>query len=91
MKEFRYTPVGVCSKEMIFEIENNIVRKLRIVGGCPGNTVGIAKLVENRSIDEIIDLLKDIQCGNKGTSCPDQVAKALKKYKEEAQEKAILL
>lgn len=79
--EYRYTPEGVCSMEMIFEIENNIVKKLEIVGGCPGNTVGVSKLVENKSIDEIINLLKGIPCGYKGTSCPDQVAKALELYK----------
>jgi len=54
---------------------------LKIVGGCPGNTVGVSKLIENKSIDEVISLLKDIQCGYKGTSCPDQVARALEKYK----------
>ncbi len=79
--EYRYTPEGVCSMEMIFEIENNIVKKLEIVGGCPGNTVGVSKLVENKSIDEIINLLKGIPCGYRGTSCPDQVAKALELYK----------
>lgn len=79
--EYRYTPEGVCSMEMIFEIENNIVKKLEIIGGCPGNTVGVSKLVENKSIDEIINLLKGIPCGYRGTSCPDQVAKALELYK----------
>ncbi len=79
--EYRYRPEGVCSVEMIFDIENNIVKKLKIVGGCPGNTVGVSKLIENKSIDEVISLLKDIQCGYKGTSCPDQVARALEKYK----------
>ena len=79
--EYRYRPEGVCSVEMIFDIENDIVKKLKIVGGCPGNTVGVSKLIENKSIDEVISLLKDIQCGYKGTSCPDQVARALEKYK----------
>lgn len=79
--EYRYRPEGVCSVEMIFDIENDIVKKLKIVGGCPGNTVGVSKLIENKSIEEIISLLKSIQCGNKGTSCPDQVARALEKYK----------
>lgn len=79
--EYRYTPEGVCSMEMIFEIENNIVKSLKIIGGCPGNTVGVSKLVENKSVDEIIKLLKDIPCGFKGTSCPDQVARALEQYK----------
>lgn len=79
--EYRYTPEGVCSSELVFQIEGNIVKKLEIVGGCPGNTVGVAKLVQNRTIDEIISLLKDIPCRDKGTSCPDQVAIALEKYK----------
>lgn len=79
--EYRYTPEGVCSMEMIFDIENDIIKSLKIVGGCPGNTVGVSKLVENRKIDEVIELLKGIQCGYRGTSCPDQVAKALEEYK----------
>lgn len=79
--EYKYTPEGVCSIEMIFKIENNIVKKLEIIGGCPGNTVGVSKLIENKSVDEIIKLLKGIPCGHKGTSCPDQVAKALELYK----------
>ena len=81
--EYRYTPEGVCSMQMIFEIENNIIKKLKIVGGCPGNTVGVSKLVEGRNIDEVIEMLKGIPCGIKGTSCPDQVARALEEYKKE--------
>ena len=81
--EYRYTPEGVCSMQMIFEIENNIIKKLKIIGGCPGNTVGVSKLVEGRNIDEVIKMLKGIPCGIKGTSCPDQVARALEEYKKE--------
>lgn len=81
--EYKYTPEGVCSMQMIFEIENNIIKKLKIVGGCPGNTVGVSKLVEGRNIDEVIEMLKGIQCGIKETSCPDQVARALEEYKKE--------
>ncbi len=81
--EYRYTPEGVCSMQMIFEIENNIIKKLKIIGGCPGNTVGVSKLVEGRNIDEVIEMLKGIPCGIKGTSCPDQVARALEEYKKE--------
>ena len=80
--EYRYKPQGVCSVEMIFDIDNEIVKKLKIVGGCPGNTVGVSRLIENKKIDEIIEMLKGIPCGLRGTSCPDQVAKALEKYKE---------
>ncbi len=81
--EYRYMPEGVCSMQMIFEIENNIIKKLKIIGGCPGNTVGVSKLVEGRNIDEVIEMLKGIPCGIKGTSCPDQVARALEEYKKE--------
>ena len=81
--EYKYTPEVVCSMQMIFEIENNIIKKLKIVGGCPGNTVGVSKLVEGRNIDEVIEMLKGIPCGIKGTSCPDQVARALEEYKKE--------
>ena len=81
--EYRYMPKGVCSMQMIFEIENNIIKKLKIIGGCPGNTVGVSNLVEGRNIDEVIEMLKGIPCGIKGTSCPDQVARALEEYKKE--------
>ena len=71
-------------QESIFlTIENNIIKKLKIIGGCPGNTVGVSKLVEGRNIDEVIKMLKGIPCGIKGTSCPDQVARALEEYKKE--------
>lgn len=80
--EYRYIPKGVCSREIILEIENDIIKSLKIVGGCPGNTVGVSKLVQNRNVDEVIEILKGIQCRDKGTSCPDQVARALEEYKK---------
>lgn len=80
--EYRYQPQGVCSMQMVFEIENEIIKSLKIIGGCPGNTVGVSKLVEGRKIDEVIEMLKGIPCGRRGTSCPDQVAQALVEYKE---------
>lgn len=80
--EYRYTPKGVCSREIILEIENDIIKSLKIVGGCPGNTVGVSRLVQNRNVDEVIEILKGIQCRDKGTSCPDQVAMALEEYKK---------
>ena len=79
--EYRYRPEGVCSSEFIFKIEGNIIKELKIVGGCPGNTVGVSKLIENKTIDEVINLLNGIQCGYRGTSCPDQIAQALIAYK----------
>lgn len=80
--KYIYTPENVCSMQMIFEIDGDYVKKLQIIGGCPGNTVGVSKLIEGKKIDEIIALLQGIECGMKGTSCPDQIAKALEKYKK---------
>lgn len=81
MEKFEYKPTGVCSSNMIFEIEDNIVKNVKIIGGCPGNSLGVATLVKNKNIDEVIELLDGIRCGFKTTSCPDQLAKALKEYK----------
>ena len=78
---YEYTPQGVCSMQMIFEIDGGIVKELQIIGGCPGNTIGVSKLVKGKNIDEIIQMLKGIPCGNRGTSCPDQISKALQEYK----------
>lgn len=80
--EYRYTPQGVCSMQMIFQIEGDIIKSLKIIGGCPGNTVGVSKLVVGKTVDEVIEMLKGIPCGMRGTSCPDQVARALEEYKK---------
>lgn len=80
--EYRYKTSGVCSQEMIIEIDGDIVKKVTIVGGCAGNTVGVSKLVEGMQIDEVIKRLKGIPCGYKGTSCPDQLARALEEIKK---------
>ena len=81
--EYRYRPSGVCSREMIIEVDNNIIKKVTIVGGCDGNTKGISKLVIGMNINDVIEKLKGIQCGMKGTSCPDQLANALLEIKRE--------
>ena len=60
----------------------DVVKSLKIIGGCPGNTVGVSKLIENKKIDDIIKMLKGINCGSRGTSCPDQIARALEEYKK---------
>lgn len=78
-----YKTKGVCSNEIHFEIEDDIVKSARFVGGCAGNTTGVAKLIEGMPINEVIERLEGIQCGFRGTSCPDQLAKALKEYKAE--------
>ena len=80
--EYIYTPKGVCSMQMIFQIDNNIIKSLKIVGGCPGNTIGVSRLVVGKNVDEVIEMLKGIPCGARGTSCPDQVATALEEYKK---------
>lgn len=84
--EYRYKTHGVCSREMIIELDGNTIKKVTIVGGCAGNTAGVSKLVEGMSIDEVIKKLKGIPCGNKGTSCPDQLAIALEEIKEKTVE-----
>ena len=80
--EYIYTPKGVCSMQMIFDIEDNIIKSLKIIGGCPGNTIGVSRLVVGKTVDEVIEMLKGIPCGARGTSCPDQVATALEEYKK---------
>lgn len=81
--EFKYTPDGrVCSQEMIIEINENKIEKVTIVGGCPGNTIGVSHLVVGMTVDEAIKKLKGIPCGARGTSCPDQLAKALEEAKK---------
>ena len=67
---------GVCSKAIGFEIEDGVLKSCSIIGGCPGNTQGVAKLAEGRKVEDVIALLKGIQCRN-GTSCPDQLARIL--------------
>lgn len=83
MNTFEYIPKGVCSSKMVFNIEDNTVMDVKVIGGCPGNSLGIRELCKGQKIDYIIDRLKDIKCGFKQTSCPDQLSKALEKYKEE--------
>lgn len=75
--EYRYKPKGVCSYEMTIEVEEDTIKKVAIQGGCAGNTIGVSRLVEGMKINEAIKKLKGIQCGSRGTSCPDQLAKAL--------------
>ena len=80
--EYRFKPQGVCSAEMIIQTEGDIIKKVKIVGGCAGNTAGVSKLVEGITIDEVIGLLRGIPCGPRSTSCPDQLAIALEQIKE---------
>ena len=79
--DMKYKTSGVCSKEIQFEIaEDNKVKDVAFVGGCSGNTQGICRLVEGMPVDEVIRRLEGVKCGFKPTSCPDQLARALKEW-----------
>lgn len=80
----KYIPRGVCSREINFDIEDNKVRNVSFVGGCNGNLKGIGSLVEGMDVQEVISRLEGIECGHKPTSCPDQLATALKQALEQA-------
>lgn len=80
MEKFTYKTKGTCSRELHFEMEGDQVLNLEVIGGCAGNLIGISRIVKNKKIDEIVEAFKDVECGNKGTSCPDQIAKALLAY-----------
>ena len=71
-----YRTSGTCSSAINYEVENGIVTKCEFVGGCPGNTQGVARLVIGHKVEDVIAMLKGIQCRG-GTSCPDQLARAL--------------
>ncbi|MCF0127854.1 MAG: TIGR03905 family TSCPD domain-containing protein [Pseudobutyrivibrio sp.] len=76
-----YKTSGTCSQAIEFEVEGDVVKSVTFVGGCNGNTQGLSALVEGMKIDEVISRLEGITCGMKSTSCPDQLAKALKGMK----------
>ena len=75
---YEYTPHGVCSTRIVLDIDNDRITDVHFVGGCSGNTQGVAKLCEGMDVNEVIDRLDGIRCGMKPTSCPDQLAQALK-------------
>ncbi|MCR5789534.1 MAG: TIGR03905 family TSCPD domain-containing protein [Lachnospiraceae bacterium] len=79
-----YITKGTCSRAISFEVEGDTVKEVRFDGGCHGNTQGIAKLVQGMKVDDVINKLQGINCGGRGTSCPDQLAKALIRHKESA-------
>lgn len=75
--KIEYTPAGVCSRHISVEVEDGVIKDVRFTGGCHGNTQGIGALARGMKVDDLISRCKGICCGNKGTSCPDQLAKAL--------------
>ena len=76
--QYAYQTRGVCSQQMYFTIEDGILVDLTVAGGCSGNLLGIARLVQGMPVEEVIDRLSGLRCGEKATSCPDQLAQALK-------------
>ena len=82
IETFEYSPKGVCSSKMVFKIENDTIIDIKIIGGCPGNSLGVSSLIKNQKIDDVINKLEGIRCGFKNTSCPDQISNALKEYKQ---------
>ena len=73
-----YKPTGVCSKQIDIELDGDVIKSVKFTGGCSGNTQGVAKLVEGMKAEDAIARLEGIRCGVRPTSCPDQLAKALK-------------
>ena len=78
-----YKTKGTCSRDISFDVVDNKVTNVRFLGGCSGNTQGVAALVEGMDVNEAIKRMDGIDCAGRGTSCPDQLAKALKLYLEE--------
>ncbi|MBP0979558.1 MAG: TIGR03905 family TSCPD domain-containing protein [Oscillospiraceae bacterium] len=78
--KYVFSPRGVCSRQIILDIEDNKIKDCEFIGGCNGNLKGICKLIKNLEIPDVIEKLEGITCNNKSTSCPDQLAQALKEY-----------
>lgn len=81
-KRIEYIPKGVCSSKMIVEVVDGVISSVEIIGGCPGNSLGISKLCIGMKLEDAINRLEGIDCRGRGTSCPDQLAKAFIKIKE---------
>lgn len=78
----RYVPRGVCSREMNVELEGRRIKKISVIGGCSGNMQGVVSLLIGMDVDEAIEKIRGIKCGDKQTSCPDQLSIALVKAKK---------
>ena len=76
--QYEYKTKGTCSQRILFEIDEGIVKNVQYIGGCNGNLQGIGRLVEGMQVSEVISRLEGIRCGMKATSCPDQLANALR-------------
>ena len=78
METIKYTPRGVCSRHMEIDVEGGVIQAVRVMGGCSGNLQGIASLLKGMTVEDAIARMDGIRCGMKPTSCPDQLAQALK-------------
>ncbi len=78
METIKYTPRGVCSRAMEIDVEEGVIQAVRVLGGCNGNLQGISSLLKGMSVEDAIARMDGIRCGMKPTSCPDQLAQALK-------------
>ncbi|MBQ8380616.1 MAG: TIGR03905 family TSCPD domain-containing protein [Clostridia bacterium] len=76
-KHIEYKTSGTCSRMVVIDVQDDVITDCKFVGGCPGNTVGVATLVKGMTCEEAVKRLKGITCGFKPTSCPDQLAKAI--------------
>ena len=77
-----FTPRGVCSRLITITVENGVVEDVKFTGGCNGNTQGISRLVRGMKVEDVITRLENVDCGGRGTSCPDQLARALEELVE---------
>ena len=73
-----FTPKGVCSRSMEIDVEGGVIQAVRVMGGCSGNLQGICSLLKGMTVEEAVGRMEGIRCGMKPTSCPDQLAQALK-------------
>lgn len=78
--KFNYRPEGVCSQMFEIEADGHVIKDCKIYGGCSGNTQGVCSLIKGQNVEDVISKLEGIKCGYKNTSCPDQLANALKAY-----------
>ncbi len=78
METITYQPRGVCSRHMEIDVDNGIIQAVRVQGGCSGNLQGICSLLKGMKVEEAIARMEGIRCGSKATSCPDQLAQALR-------------
>ncbi len=86
---YEFRPSGVCSRKMTVEVEDGIIRSIKVEGGCDGNLKGVVNLLQGMPANEAIARLEGITCGRKDTSCPDQIAKALAEALRKADEGAV--